>query len=95
MKAGRLLTGLVSGAAVGAAIGLLFAPKKGTETRRKITETGDNYLQEAKSKFNEFTDNLSHKVDEVRNRSKAAASNSKTEQKIHQAKADMHDMASK
>ncbi|CAN5258273.1 hypothetical protein BH23BAC2_BH23BAC2_18350 [soil metagenome] len=95
MKSGRLLTGLLSGAAVGAAIGLLFAPKKGAETRKKISETGDSYLQDAKSKFNEFTDSLSHKVDEVRNRAKAVASDSKVDQKINQAKADMHNMASK
>lgn len=95
MKSGRLLTGLVSGAAVGAALGLLFAPKKGTETRRKITESSDNYLQDAKSKFNEFADNLSHKVDAVRNKAKASTTDSKVDQKIHEAKADMHNMQSR
>ena len=94
MKAGRLLTGLVAGAAVGAALGLLFAPKRGADTRREITESGDNYLQGAKSKFNEFADNLNHKVESVRNRTKASVSRSKTDQKIHEAKADMHDMQS-
>lgn len=94
MKLGKLLTGLVSGAAVGAALGLLFAPKKGADTRREITESGDNYLQGAKSKFNEFADNLGHKVDAVRNRTQAVTSRSKTDQKIHEAKADMHDMQS-
>jgi len=94
MKAGKMLTGLVSGAAIGAALGLLFAPKRGADTRREITESSDNYLQEAKSKFNEFADNLGHKVDAVRNRTKASVSRSTTEQKIHEAKADMHDMQS-
>lgn len=94
MKSGRLLTGLISGAAVGAALGLLFAPKKGTETRRNITESGDSYFKDAKSKLDEFTDSLSHKVDAVRNKTKASMSNSKTEQKINEAKAGMHNMQS-
>lgn len=94
MKAGKLLIGLLSGVAAGAAVGLLFAPKKGADTRKKITQTGDSYLQEAKNKFNEFADNLNHKVEEVRNKSKATLSNSKTDEKINEAKAELHNMKS-
>ena len=36
MKVGKLIVGLVSGAVAGAAAGLLFAPKKGSETRKEI-----------------------------------------------------------
>ncbi len=92
MKAGKLITGLVSGAAVGAAIGLLFAPKKGADTRKKITETGDSYLKDAKGKFNTMADNLNQKVESLKERSKAGASNSKVEEKYHETKADIHDM---
>lgn len=94
MKAGKLLVGLISGAAAGAVVGLLFAPKKGTETRKKISETSDSYLQEAKNKFNEFADSVSHKVDEVKNKTKAGFSDSKAEQKINEAKAEMNKMQS-
>ena len=39
-KSSNILTALIAGAAAGAVIGLLFAPDKGTETRKKINEEG-------------------------------------------------------
>ncbi len=38
MKALSFLAAFIGGAAVGAAIGILYAPEKGTETRDKIAE---------------------------------------------------------
>ncbi|MCJ7758083.1 MAG: YtxH domain-containing protein [Gillisia sp.] len=66
MNAGKFITGLLSGAAIGAVVGLLFAPKKGAVTRRKLTETSDTYIKGAKSKFNDFTDTLNEKADTLK-----------------------------
>lgn len=38
MKALSFLAAFIGGSAVGAAVGILFAPEKGTETRDKIAE---------------------------------------------------------
>ena len=92
MKSGKLLIGLISGAAAGAVAGLLFAPKKGADTRKKIAHSKDNYLKDAKHRLDEFSDNLNHKVEALKAKGKAKASSSKSEEKINEAKAEMHEL---
>ena len=38
MKCASLLAGFLTGAAIGAALGILFAPEKGEDTRSKIND---------------------------------------------------------
>ena len=42
MSNSKVLVGFLVGAAVGGALGLLLAPDKGSETRKKIIETGND-----------------------------------------------------
>ena len=70
MKAGKILLGILSGAAAGAAVGMLFAPRKGTETRRQIADRGNEYMNGTKTKFNDFTGNLSNRYDSVKSKVK-------------------------
>ena len=94
MKSGKLLLGLVSGAVAGAVVGLLYAPKKGKDTRKAITEKGDDYIKGANKSINDFTDSVSHKMEALKARTKATLSDSKSEEKNNKAKAEMHDVAS-
>ena len=51
--ASRILSAFLVGAATGAALGVLFSPDKGSETRRKISESTDDIIDELSKKIDE------------------------------------------
>lgn len=53
MKNNNVLLGILGGVAVGAALGILFAPAKGSETRKKIADKGNDL----KDNFKDFFQN--------------------------------------
>ena len=54
----RAVIGFLAGAAAGAIAGILFAPDKGTETRKKISKRTTDMGDSLKNKFSEFVDGV-------------------------------------
>lgn len=65
MSSGKVLLGLLAGVAAGALLGILFAPEKGSVTRKKIAKNSEDYMDGLKEKFDEFLDSISEKYDKV------------------------------
>jgi len=66
MSTAKVVLGVVAGAATGALLGILFAPAKGTVTRRSILRKGERQVDELKHSFNEFIDSITDKFDKVK-----------------------------
>lgn len=66
MSKGKVLLGLLAGVASGALLGILFAPQKGKDTRKKIAKKGEDYADAIKDKFNEFKDEVTEKYEKVK-----------------------------
>lgn len=66
MSSGKVILGILAGAAAGALLGILFAPEKGSTTRKKILSKGEEYADELKEKFNEFVDKVAGKFESAK-----------------------------
>ncbi|MFZ4457025.1 MAG: YtxH domain-containing protein [Bacteroidales bacterium] len=66
MDTGKVVLGVLAGVAAGAVLGVLFAPDKGCNTRRKISKTGEDFTQDLKDKFEEFIETITQKFEEVK-----------------------------
>lgn len=66
MNTSKMLLGFVVGTAVGAALGVLFAPDKGEETRRKISEKGGDVAGSIKEKFSGLVDGVKDKFSGIK-----------------------------
>ena len=70
MSEGKILLGVVAGVAAGAALGILFAPDKGSATRKKIMDMADDLTEGLKEKITDsiktFTDQLENVKDDAK-----------------------------
>jgi gas vesicle protein len=73
MSTSKMLLGFVAGAAIGAVLGVLFAPDKGTETRRKISEQGNDLADNLKGKFTDLVDGVKEKFSSIKSEAEDVA----------------------
>jgi len=61
---GKLIGAVLIGAAIGGVLGVLFAPDKGSETRKKIMSKGGDLRDSIKEKFTGLMDGVEEEIEE-------------------------------
>ncbi len=90
MNTGKLVLGALAGVATGAVLGILFAPDKGKDTRKKISKKSEAYLRTYKGKFNKAVDKLAGKFDNLKEEVSNFAE--ETRAKAHEVKNSSKDL---
>lgn len=78
MKSNNLIFGIFAGLAAGTLLGLLYAPRKGTETRKRIFGCNDHYVNTLKAEFDELVSRILEEFECSREAAELMVSQGKT-----------------
>lgn len=73
MKSSTIFINTLLATAAGVAIGLLFAPQKGSKSRRNISRKNQEYTDYLSDRFDQFVDSVSHPLESIENETKRIA----------------------
>lgn len=90
MKADKVILGVLGGVAVGALLGVLFAPEKGDKTRRKIMDKSNDYAEELKDKLDSLLGTISNKYEKIWKEGESLLADGKS--KLNDAKKEGEDL---
>lgn len=71
----KVIAGFLGGALVGSALGILFAPDKGSETRSKIADGASDMASDLKNKVKHQADVLLGRVEDLEKQAKEKLQN--------------------
>jgi gas vesicle protein len=63
MESGKVVLGVLAGVAVGAVLGILLAPEKGSITRGQILSKGEGYAHDLSDKLDHILETVSKTYD--------------------------------
>ena len=87
MRSGKIVTSILIGAAAGAVLGVLFAPDKGSKTRKRILRKKIEFRDSLKDKINDFVDEIAEQYENAKSKASGIVDSGK--EKIASVKADI------
>jgi gas vesicle protein len=71
MRTGKVVIGLLAGVAIGALAGILFAPDKGSRTRRQLVDKGEDLVDDLKAKLDGMLNSVTDKFEQAQSQADA------------------------